>query len=121
MTLQVANALLISDEAGGQQRLLIFVQLLAQLYAVMLSSLQKMRFSKVAELDSAAKELAMRRLLPPLGSQGIPVGGAEQKPIEGNALFGFLALLFLDATLRRAEGWEGEPASRAGSLRRQVM
>jgi len=117
---QRANALLLSDEKGGQQRLLTFLQLIAQLYSVMLTSLQKMKFSKVPELDAAAKELALRRLLPPLSDQGIPVAGsAPPQPLEMNALFGFLAVLFLDAALRRAEGWDGEPTSRAGSLKRQ--
>jgi len=115
----VANALLLAEEKGGHQRMLTFIQLLAQPFGVMLTALQKMTFSKVKELDAAAKELAMRRLLPPLADQGIPTSGVESTPLELNALFGFLALLFLDATLRRAEGWEGEPASRSGSLKRQ--
>ena len=98
--------------------MLTFIQLLAQLYGVMLSSLMQMQFSNQPPLDAAAKELAMRRLLPPLGEQGITGEQGGGQPLEMNALFGFLSLLFLDATLRRAEGWEGEPASSIGSQRR---
>lgn len=61
----------------------------------------------------------MRRLLPPLGAQGITGENTGGVPLEMNALFGFLSLLFLDATLRRAEGWDGEPSSSDGSQRRQ--
>lgn len=75
--------------------------------------------SQIPEIDAAAKELTMRRLLPPLPDQNQHLAASQNQPHEMNALFGLLSVVFLDATLRRAEGWDGEPSTRSSSVKRQ--
>ena len=92
---------------------------LAALYSTMLAALEKMRFSREEPIDVAAKELCMRRLLPPgvLATSAMASGPSS----SDNALMGFLTALFYDSVLRMAEGWEESPfLSRASaSLARQ--
>jgi len=114
---EAANAQMLQQQhtqgaAGGMGRMLQFLPHLAGLYSMMLSALSFFQFSKQDTLDTAAKELALRRLLPkvapgPLsGSVQSAAGGADKPP--QSALVAFLSALFFDAVLRLAEGWNGD-------------
>jgi hypothetical protein len=76
---------------------------LAGLYSSMLTTLEEMKFSKEDEVDVAAKELALRRLLPPTASQAT---SQTEVSIDNNALVTFLSAIFYDSVLRMSEGWE---------------
>ena len=76
---------------------------LAGLYSRMLTTLEEMRFSQDDEVDVAAKELALRRLLPPKSTQAT---SQSETDIDNNALAAFLSAIFYDSVLRMSEGWE---------------
>lgn len=100
-----ANEELLRSQSTDDSNLLKSVEALAGLYATMLSALTEMEFSLTnEEVDVGAKELAMRRLLPPIISQvSSHVKTAE---IDDNAVVAFLSMLFYDKVLCMAEGWE---------------
>ena len=102
--MESANEELLRGQQVEESRMLASLAQLAGLYSTMLSALSSMRFSKQEPVDGAAKELAMRRLLPP-GAAEVTTS-ATAKSGKDNALKAFLSVLFYDAVLRMAEGWE---------------
>ena len=91
----------------------------------MLSALSSMSFSKEESVDTAAKELAMRRLLPPGAAQVASTVKDQGKRLldsrlrDQNALVAFLSALFYDVVLRMAEGWQSTTSAVGDSLARQ--
>lgn len=108
-----ANAFLLDDRrnGGGNSRMLTFLVHLAGLYSMMLTALSTMSLSKQEKVDVAAKELTMRRILPPGVAHSISCS-APEPPVRGptatphSALVSFISFLFYDSVLRQAEGWE---------------
>jgi len=122
--LPAANQELLNQQLtmeGGYHRMLRSLHELAGLYSRMLHSIEALSFSKQQPLDGAAKELALRRLLPPSTADldKIVEGGGigAGKDAHGSALLAFLSALFFDVVLRLAEGWH---AGAGGATRNDV-
>jgi hypothetical protein len=96
-----ANEDLIKGQSAEDSRMLSSLVHLAGLYSTMLSALSAMRFSKQEAVDGAAKELAMRRLLPPGAAYAASAAALDKG--DQNALIAFLSVLFYDSVLRMAE------------------
>jgi len=103
--IETANEELLRGQQVEDSRMLASLVQLAGLYFTMLSALSAMRFSKQEHVDGAAKELAMRRLLPP-GAAQVTSSAKASNGADHNALVAFLSVLFYDSVLRMAEGWE---------------
>jgi len=127
--LAAANQELLNQQLafeGGYHRMLGSLDTLARLYLRMLRSIEVLTFSKNMPLDTAAKELTLRQLLPPSTADSADArgefdttmpdtGGSDGRAPDvrrervaqpsNSALLAFLSALFFDVVLRLAEGW----------------
>ena len=106
------------------ERLLVLARHCASLYAAMLQALQVSRFSAGDDIDAAAKELCLRRLVPSSGPPLLPPEGAREGRDGGaagealpNVMEALLTFLLPDAMVQRmesglsylgAEAWEAD-------------
>ena len=113
------------SDVRDMERLLVLARHCASLYAAMLQALQVSRFSPGDDIDTAAKELCLRRLvpssgpplLPPEGSRESRDGGAGGGEALPNVMEALLTFLLHDAMVQRmesglsylgAEAWEAD-------------
>ena len=113
------------SDVRDMERLLVLARHCASLYAAMLQALQVTRFSSGDDIDTAAKELCLRRLVPSSGPPLLPPEGSRESRDAAsgsgeampNVMEALLTFLLHDAMVQRmesglsylgAEAWEAD-------------